>query len=324
MTTRHRSSRKLHSRHVFSAMGFLGLLVSVTAWAHQAGLINWQLPDFIAKPRVAISQTHVTQPNSPISVSNSGNGSGSGMGTAAGASDANCAGQLLGGKAPTLTNDKLAAKTHQLCYLGFAVLNSGITRTPLWSAEHLTANRVETAQGLPRKNSFHADPNLPTDERAELIDYKGYPYDRGHMAPNADMPDIVSQKECFTLANMIPQDKDNNEHLWAHIEESVRNLAERDADLNVVTGPIFDGDTVKELHDRVMVPTKIFKAVYDVKKQEAAAYIVDNAPGETYRVVTIAQLETMTGIKVFPGLPAKVDTSTKLELPAPLASDLIN
>jgi len=324
MTTRRRSPRKFHSRHAVSAMGFLGLLVSATAWAHQAGLINWQLPDFGAKPRVASGQTHhATHPGAPAGVNVSYSG-GSGMGTAAGDSDSNCAGQLLGGKAPALTNDKLAAKTHKLCYTGFAVLNSGITRTPLWSAEHLTANRVETAQGLPRKNSFHADPNLATDERAELADYKGYPYDRGHMAPNADMPDVVSQKECFTLANMIPQDKDNNEHLWAHIEESVRNLAQRDADLYIVTGPIFDGDTVKELHDRVMVPTKIFKAVYDAKKQQAAAYIVDNAPGETYRVVTIAQLETMTGIKVFPGMPDKAGTSAKLELPAPLASDLIN
>jgi endonuclease G len=323
MTTRHRSPRKFHSRHVFSAMGFLGLLVSATAWAHQAGLINWQLPDSLARSPFVVSRTHITHPTADATEA-SATASGSGMGTTAGATDANCADQLLGGKAPTLTNDKLTAKTHQLCYMGFAVLNSGITRTPLWSAEHLTANRVETAQGLPRKNSFHADPNLPTDERAELIDYKGYPYDRGHMAPNADMPDVVSQKECFTLANMIPQDKDNNEHLWAHIEESVRNLAQRDADLYIVTGPIFDGDTVKELHDRVMVPTKIFKAVFDAKRQQAAAYIVDNAPGETYRVVTIAQLETMTGIKVFPGLPAKVDTSTKLELPAPLASDLIN
>ena len=321
--TRKRRTR-IHSRHIVSMAGFLGLLVSATAWAHQAGLISWELPASLGRPPVVATQTrsrghntHITTP----SASTSSASSGSGMGTVAGASEANCAGQLLGGQAPTLTNDKLAAKTHELCYTGFVSLNSGITRTPLWSAEHLTADRIAAAQGLPRKNSFHADPNLAKDERAELADYKGYPYDRGHLAPNADMPDVGSQKECFTLANMMPQDKDNNEHLWAHIEESVRNLAARDADIYVVTGPIFDGDTLKELNDRVAVPTKIFKAVYDVTRQQAAAYLVDNAPGETYRSITIAQLETMTGIKVFPGLPA---STAKLDLPAPLASDLSN
>lgn len=322
--TRKRRLQHVHSRHFISAAGFLGLLVSATAWAHQAGLINWELPaSILAKPPVVTSQTHVGGTTHIVESSGSSAAAGSGMGVTAGAAQTNCGDQLLGGKAPTLTNDKLAAKTHELCYTGFVALNSGLTRTPLWSAEHLTAERVEAAHTLARKNSFHADPNLNSDERAELKDYKGYPYDRGHMAPNADMPDVVSQKECFTLANMVPQDKDNNEHLWAHIEESVRNLAAKDADLYIVTGPIFDGDSVKQLNDRVMVPTKIFKAVYDVTRRQAAAYIVDNAPGDTYKVVSIAQLEEMTGIKVFPGMPATA-SSDKLTLPAPLASDLIN
>jgi endonuclease G len=286
-------------------------------------LINWQLPDFLGKPAIVATHTptHITNPANSAPVVATTNVSG--MSPTAGASDSNCADQLLNGKAPKLTNAALGSKTHKLCYMGFAVLNSGVTRTPLWSAEHLTAARVAAAQGLPRKNTFHADPNLSADERAELKDYKGYPYDRGHMAPNADMPDVVSQNECFTLANMVPQDKDNNEHLWAHIEETVRNLATQDGDLYVVTGPIFDGDTVKQLNDRVMVPTKIFKAVYDVKTQHASVYLVDNAPGDKYSVITLAQLEQLAGVDVFPGLSDKVRTA-KLDLPAPPSGTLTN
>jgi endonuclease G len=327
MTRKRRRTRKIHSAHAVSFMGFLGLLISATAWAHQAGVINWQLPDFTKPAIVATTQTtHVTHPASTEVASaetTNANSEAAAVGATAGASDKNCAEQMLGGKAPKLTNAALAEKTRKLCYTGFAVLNSGVTRTPLWAAEHLTAARVRTAQGLPRKNTFHADPNLPADERAELKDYKGYGYDRGHLAPNADMPDVVSQNECFTLANMMPQNKDNNEHLWAHIEESVRNLAERDADLYIVTGPIFDGDTVQQINGRVMVPTKIFKAVYDVKTQQASVYLVDNAAGDKYRVITLSQLEEIAGIEAFPGLSDKVRTA-KLELPAPMASDLIN
>ena len=320
--TKRRPRRTFHSRHAISLAGFLGLLVSATAWAHQAGLINWQLPDFMGKPAIVATHrpTHVTNPSGTTIVAGTNN---SGMSPTAGVSDDNCANQFLGGKAPKLSNAALGSKTHKLCYTGFAALNSGVTRTPLWSAEHLTAARVAAAQGLPRKNTFHADANLPADERAELQDYKGYPYDRGHLAPNADMPDVISQNECFSLANMMPQDKDNNEHLWAHIEETVRKLAEQDGDLYVVTGPIFDGDTVMELNDRVMVPTKIFKAVFDVKTQHASVYVVDNAPGDKYRVVTLAQLEELAGIDVFPGLSDKVRTA-KLELPAPPSASLVN
>ncbi len=324
MTRKRRSRKHVTSLHAISFMGFLGFLVSATAWAHQAGIIDWQLPDLSGKPPVVATQTHTPTPQitepapSEVVVFNP-----SGMGSVVGASDKNCAAQLFGGKAPKLTNAALEEKTRQLCYMGFAVLNSGITRTPLWSAERLTAERVQKANGIPRKNTFHADPNLPKDERAELGDYKGYGYDRGHMAPNADMPDAASQKECFSLANMVPQDGDNNSGLWRHIEESVRNMAERDGDIYVVTGPIFDGDTVKQINDRVMVPTKIFKAIYDAKRQEASVYLVDNAPGDKYRVITLAELEELSGIEAFPGLSEKVRTA-KLDLPAPLASDLIN
>jgi endonuclease G len=322
MTRRRRSRKHITSLNAISFMGFLGFLVSATAWAQQAGIIEWKLPDLSGKPPIVATQTstpQITEPAAAEVVYVDPDG----MGTVDGASEENCASQLLSGKAPKLTNAALAEKTRQLCYRGFAVLNSGVTRTPLWSAEHLTAQRVQAAEGLPRKNTFRADPNLPKAERAELKDYKGYGYDRGHMAPNSDMPDAASQNESFTLANMVPQDGDNNSGLWRHIEESVRNLAERDGDLYVVTGPIFDGDTVKQINGRVMVPTKVFKAIYDVKKQQASVYLVDNAPGDKYRVITLEQLEEISGIEVFPGLSEKARTA-KLDLPAPMASDLIN
>ena len=86
-------------------------------------------------------------------------------------------------------------------------------------------------------------------------------------------------------------------------------------ELYVVTGPIFDGDTVKQINDRVMVPTKIFKAIYDARRQQASVYLVDNAPGDKYRVITLQELEEIAGIEVFPGLSEKVRTA-KLDLPA--------
>lgn len=227
-----------------------------------------------------------------------------------------CAEQFLERRAPALQNPKLAAKTRELCYSAFAVLHSGITRTPLYSAERLTRQRLDAARGLQRENVFHPDPHLPIDERAELYDYARSGFDRGHLAPAADMPNIASQNESFSLANMIPQNPENNRKLWDGIERSTRDLALRDGEIYVVTGPIFQGETLQRLRGRVLVPTGIFKAIYSPKHRAAAAYIASNTESERWEVISIAQLRQRTGIDVFPTLSESVK-STVMDLPAP-------
>ena len=62
--------------------------------------------------------------------------------------------------------------------------------------------------------------------------------------------------------------------LWEGIEEATRNLAKNSGELYVVSGPIFYGANLEKINDRVMVPTFIFKAIYDPSKQARAAYLV--------------------------------------------------
>lgn len=210
-------------------------------------------------------------------------------------------------------NEKLATKTQQVCYSSYGLIHSGVTRTPLTSAEHLTKERV-TAPHPERQNAFHPDPNISPADRAELDDYARSGYDRGHMAPSRDMADEKSQYESFSLANMIPQNSDNNRHLWEGIESAVRDLAKRTGELFVVTGPIFYGSELKRLNGKVMVPTYVFKAIYDPSKNEAAAYLVKNTAGKDYAKISIADLDKLTGLNAFPKLPANVKM---LDLPKP-------
>jgi endonuclease G len=186
-----------------------------------------------------------------------------------------CADHYLDGRSPQILNPKLSTATRELCFNVFSVMHSGVTRTPLWSAEHLEAHEVEAAQELSRENSFHAEPRLPAAQRAELADYSRSGYDRGHMAPNGDMPDRASQRDSFSLANIVPQDGENNRHLWAGIEGVVRKLAKRDGELYVVTGPAFLGSDLRKV-GKVLVPTHLYKVVYSPRQKAGAAWFVDN------------------------------------------------
>lgn len=212
-----------------------------------------------------------------------------------------CPDHYADGRAPEIRNPKLAAATRELCYGVFGVMHSGITRTPLWSAENLRAENVESAQGLKRDNAFHAEPRLPRGQRAELEDYARSGFDRGHMTPNGDMPDRRTQRESFTLANMVPQDSEHNRHIWAPIEGAVRKMAKKEGQLYVITGPAFLGTSLRKVGN-VLVPTHLYKVVYSPRQKAAAAWFTENRANAEIQVMPVAELEGIVGIELLPSL----------------------
>ncbi len=229
-----------------------------------------------------------------------------------------CQSQLYLGSAPAIKSPKLATQTYPICFSEIALLYSGIARTPLWSAEHLTAARIQRARTLPRlrSNAFHEEPGLPADRRSELADYRRSGFDRGHMAPNGDMSTEEAQEESFSLANMIPQEPCNNEVLWEGIESAVRDLALDEGEVYVVTGPAFLGAELQSLKGRVLVPTHIFKAVYIPSRKAAAAYFAPNDGSQSWEPISISELENRVGVDVFPQLNADVKQHA-MSLPEP-------
>src|SRR3954469_19137264 len=221
-----------------------------------------------------------------------------------------------GGMAPDILRPALAERARELCFRGYAVIYSGISRTPLAAAEHLTRDRVEASRGLQRENVFHEEERLQPNQRAHLADYARSGLDRGHMAPSGDMPSPEAQAESFSLANMVPQDPGSNRCLWEGIESAVRDLAMREGEVFVLTGPIFRGQTLRQLNGRVLVPTDLFKAVYVPSRGEAAAYVAPNAPGLDWRAVPLSELGELAGLDVFPALPSEVKKRV-LRLPEP-------
>lgn len=223
-----------------------------------------------------------------------------------------CADFYAVGATPALLNAKLATSTHALCFRAFAILHSGVTRTPLYVAEHLTRASVEAARALDtRDNRFHSEPELQAAQRGELADYRGSGFDRGHMAPSGDMGSPEDDYESFSLANIVPQYGPLNRNGWADLEGYVRDLTGKLGETYVVTGPAFEGGNLKRLNGRVLVPSHVWKAIY-VPGQGAGAWIVTNDALEQWQVVSIAMFAARTGIDPFP----KLDAAAKAKVPA--------
>jgi len=237
------------------------------------------------------------------------------------AASTDCPKNFFDGQAPNLINSKLATKTQPLCFTEFAVLHSGLTRTPLYSADHLTAQRVALAKQMRRadaQDTFHEEQSLRSGERAWLKDYVRSGYDRGHMSPNGDMDNPVAQGESFSLANMVPQWPSQNRGIWESIEEATRAMASRYGEVWVVTIPLFAGAQTQWLHDRVAIPAKIAKAIYIPSTNVASAYISDNGPDSGWQSISVAQLRDMSGIDPFPAVAESVK-AVAVQLPTPPA-----
>lgn len=220
-----------------------------------------------------------------------------------------CSADFPGGAAPSIAG----ASVKPICFHHYAVGFSPDTLTPLWSAEKLTGAATLQATQLPREDDFHPEPSLSGGPRAELSDYRRTGFDRGHMTPSGDMPDAQSQDESFSLANVVPQDRENNRHVWADIEMSVRRLAREVGTIYVVTGPIIAPNPAR-LHGRVAIPVAFYKAVY-VPGQGAAAYLSNNVAARNWRETSIASLVSV-GIDPFPGL-AQSEKDAMVKLPVP-------
>ncbi len=106
-----------------------------------------------------------------------------------------------------------------------------------------------------------------------------------------------SMAQSFSLANMMPQARQNNQGIWAkNVEEPTRAYVKRAAgDIYIFTGST--GNIGSIGRGRVTIPSHLYKLVYDPKKNIAWAYWVENT-NETRMSPPISYQELMqkTGI----------------------------
>ena len=195
-----------------------------------------------------------------------------------------------------------------LCRKGYLLAHDPARKTPVWVAEHLT--REKARKSVQRSDDFRADSDLVKGKRAELSDYRGSGYDRGHMAPAADMAwDEQAMSESFYLSNMVPQvGAGMNRGIWMELEKRVRGWVLERGELYVYSGPIYlVSDTETIGRNKVAVSSFLYKIVMDPRQKEAIAVIMPNRKLKTEDLpnylVSVREVEKETGLHFFSTLP---------------------
>ncbi len=202
-------------------------------------------------------------------------------------------------------------RPHQLLYRkSYIASYNSQTKCPNWVLWKLTREKADGTVKRP-DYAFHEDMEVPAP-RAELSDYKGSGYDRGHMCPAGDNKwDADAMYESFLMTNICPQNQQLNSGRWNQIEMKCRYWAKKYGDIYIICGPIFlDGEHKTIGDNHVMVPEAFFKVVVKLDNSpKGIAFICENSDDNRkngLEVNNIHQVETITGYTFFPNLDKEV------------------
>jgi len=197
-------------------------------------------------------------------------------------------------------------------HTAYSFLYNEVFEQASWVAYILSGK--ETISIVKRTDNFRPDPSVKTGT-ANNKDYSKSGYDRGHLAPAADMgwsKDAMS--ESFYYSNISPQVQGFNRIYWKRCEDIVRRWAVTYDSIYVVTGPVLREGLATIGKNEVAVPMFFFKVImrYNSQKNEGTgiAFVMPNigtkAPLKSF-IVSIDKVERMTGIDFFPLLPDDIE-----------------
>ena len=192
---------------------------------------------------------------------------------------------------------------------------------PSWVCYIVTKDEL-SSRVAKRTNNFREDPLIPTGS-AHPSDYTRSGFDRGHLAPAADMSfSQETMSDSFFMSNMSPQKPAFNRGIWGKLEKQIRYFANREGMIVVVTGPILPKTpTITIGRNKVTVPEYYYKVVYDLTPpQKMIGFILPNKGSSEDLLsfaVTVDHVEKLTGLDFFSLVPKqkqeKLESSISVE-----------
>lgn len=197
------------------------------------------------------------------------------------------------------------------------------THNPNWVSWCLTADNVQNVV-VERNREFYPDPKMGRRHRLSPNAYSGSDpkYDRGHMAPAADMKfSSVAQTECFYMSNMCPQIHSFNSGCWAELENACRKWAVEYGGLYVVCGPIFGSGGSEPMSVKVgrrkrmvQIPDAFYKVVLSADCSKAIGFIYKHNSDRqkmSQAACSVDSVEALTGYDFFSWLADDVEHSVE-------------
>lgn len=203
-------------------------------------------------------------------------------------------------------------------HIGYTTAYNHSTLTPNWVAYELTAKEV--AGEVQRNDQFAQDEAL-RGRQADLEDYRHSGYDRGHLAPAADMKwSEEAMMESFLLTNMCPQNHTMNAGCWEKTEKMGRRIAQQYGNVWIVCGPIYDQCEYGTIGaNKVAVPDAFFKAFLICTNGEysSIAFIMkNNEEPQNLKAssMTVDAVESIIHRDLFHNLPDDVENEIEAKI----------
>jgi endonuclease G len=214
---------------------------------------------------------------------------------------------------------KIKGRTEQIItHTGYTVSYNADWKIPNWVAYELTKEEVEGT--VPRFDAFLPDPEVSYENSATTYDYSNSGWDRGHMAPAADMKwSEQAMKESFFLSNICPQNSNLNRGIWNDLEEQVRELVRQKGEIYVVCGPIMSKQPKTIGTNKVAIPDAFFKVLLQNTNDNwsVIAFMFANESGRkllsTY-AMSVEDMQIITDIDFFPALPDDIEQKVESEV----------
>ncbi len=193
---------------------------------------------------------------------------------------------------------------------GFSLGYSYKYRQAVWVSYTLTSENLLTRQ-VRRKDQFRADPAVKR-RPVRPKDYARSGYDKGHLAPAADMTySVTSMNNSFLMTNISPQLPGCNRGIWKRLESQVRRWTLSEEKLYIITGPIFSRRPARMKKSRIPVPVAFYKVILDLTPpMKMIGFIV---PNETSKrrlasfAVSVDEVERLTGYDFFSDLDDDIE-----------------
>ncbi|MBN1597112.1 MAG: DNA/RNA non-specific endonuclease [Bacteroidales bacterium] len=180
---------------------------------------------------------------------------------------------------------------------------------PSWVCYKVTKAQVNKDARI--KGKYIEDPEVTT-RSASKKDYKQGGYVMAQFVSYLDVKQIPGAvDETFYMSNIAPMKLAYYNHIWVKTEDLIRIWSTETDGLYIVCGPVLTDSPFPTIGDnKVSVPNRYYKVVYDPGNEKAIAFLFKNgtSSGKLKSYTTsVDEIEKITGIDMFHSLDDELE-----------------